>query len=467
MDHLNIREKLLPVLSVPKKEEVKKEQKIEFKDSISVNKLLSKTVKDPFDIRLEELTPKKAPKIPKKFNNLKEEHHYRLNRTNKLKVNEKLTNYISNTKDSTNKTTKTIKNENDQIEDASKQIKEINRILETKEANTKKPKSKTNSFETDHKKKQPKRSISSDSGITHMCTKGLRSRINNYNMIIEKFERQLKMREDNKFNSSNSEIMKHIFEKKGGDCTAKTETNMLKKFGRNIRNYVPPKRPQFKYKSLKDLKIDEEKLRKFEEEVRLRCKLAEDPTETTVLYENQVFKKQCEFYSEDRLLNQGKETSVDNFNDFLKKHQKDVRIKKDEVTLGINNQLSIQEGTGANTMTIKFDQTFPTSSVQKPVLPEKIQESLRKIKPRLSTAMNSSKKSIGLETNAEENVASELHKSILKSDYLMKEFHLNTRPDVYPLPNLITKDIPAEILNWADKYKPPKKWPKELEYLIS
>lgn len=535
-----LREKLLPVDSSIKKEK-KKEPELKLNGTISVNKLFTKP-KDPLDIKLEQFQEVKN-EIPKKpSNNYKQERLNKLNRGTKLKNNEKITDYLENKKHSVyskaNKL-KNLKNIDDQISDALNQITEAKKIINMKNTKPNK-KNSINKTLDGLEKTRSRKTVASDTGVKHMCTKTLRNKINNYNTIIEKIEKQLNwqtdklpknsMKPNNSFNNSTPVVnyLQKSFHSKVNSFNSFKTDNTFSKFGNNTSELVKFKKRQPRYKSLKDVKINEDKLKEYEEGVKRRCQLPNEMKEMKVLYENnEIFKNKVtisECNSEESLIN--REKGKFNYNDLMmklikipqsvdsSKNKTAVRddiedIKRQVAKCDGWNSARTHKSSGMNSPTSRNEYKKPKNMFQfVKVSPRKTEfsEIYKSMDARvnLNIKPETETKSISVETNPESTDIStaimktiyktknakvkskfntnadsgnkiidpnsekynDLSKSIMKSDYLMREFDLSAIPGMYPVPKL--PDSPVELVNWADKFKAVKpKWPKELQHLVS
>lgn len=501
-------EKLIPAINSFTKYEEKKHKPLELNGTISVNKLLNKTkLPDSLEITLSTICPEPKEKISKRqFSSVKQEQHFRLNRENKLKVNEEITTYLENAEKKhiiPKKITK--KNEEEQIKDAAKQISEINHILENK------PKIKPKKKKIDHLFGEnitirPRQQISDT--IRHSCTKAFGKDVKDYDAIIERFERQLQeqerimKRQDKKLFFSTPNVQKQSSTvKKPTDLISKqtipnnsatvnvknnkSREEMLKeqalrfsKYNRKDKSVELFKRPQFKYKSLKDMNFDQNKLKQFEEEVRQKYKMEDFRKETKVLYENKIFKKtnDDEYYSELNLIKDLQLDKPKEYHNMATSPKQPLSPKQPvkQISPKLSPKLppkqSPKKSTSPKGVAPKYVKVIDSPRNELEILKQIISNPKRSsnfTKIKNSIPENIESKSIGVDTNSE--AENELQRRVMKSDYLKREFRFNPEFRISQNNERTSKSPDVGCVNWADKYKfpPVRKLPRELEYLMS
>lgn len=469
-------EKLLPALIKTRKEQPNYKTPT-FIGAINVSPI-QKCLKTDLDIKLDEFIPKTV-KQKQFFNTYKQEQIYRLNRQNKLRVNKEIINYIKNSSNKINNTNKTIKkkNENEQIKDAAKQVQEINFILAH---NKKHPNKSITENRNDELSFFPSNKITkrnpSKSSVDHTCMLGLKNKIPRHNttLTIKQHASDSDYKDTDliKDNSTKSEVIhpqdllgkiknqrnkkniKNAIDSLNKKLTYSKE-RILKDYEAGLKRVSDYKKT--KYRSIKDIKLDEEKLRNFEEEINVKNKLAEDVTDLKILYKNKTFEPQEET---DSLKDKKIKTKLKNY----------INTDEDLYELKITSDLKEEkEGKESAYLELRKKIELNLERINKhQAKKEEILTSLLSNRDKSPTkkdfVVNTKDIDDGvIESNSKavgnENYKTELEKSILKSDYLTKEFHMAEN----------IQENEELIVNWADKFKivQPKNWAKSIDYFLT
>lgn len=482
------QEKLLPVLINNKREEHSKIMLPEFTGTINVNPLRLKQ-KNPLDLKLDLFEEPKNEKNKKVFANYKQEQHYRLNRDHKLKVNDEICSYIKNTKnrpDTVGSVRKyNIKNEKEQMKEAAKQLEEIHYILEHNKNNPNKIKEpfRNNLEGLSFLDEKINKRMPSESNLKHLCTKGLRNKLTHYNATnLDRKTRQNENRIEKHIstadmlnstgivskirNPTNKASIKNAIDAlnvrlaNSKDKILSDYEASVKKSKEKMAEFDALQRKQrtSKYKSIKDVRLNVGKVRDFENELKIKKKQTEDPKEMKLLYKNEIFQTQ-DNVSENQFEKP----------DFPEKYKKFLTPNEDY-----------------NEMKIKVfsdnieKETYNKKSPKKEMLCKELEKDLQKfqnldlkltkdinLSPRGPRKSPKSPRTIVRNPDTiskgvgDEGEPNDLEKSILQSDYLTKEFHLDS--------GKFGEGQNDNIVNWADKFKvvQPRKWTKDFEYFLA